>query len=146
MYLLLFSMIDNYNNTCPEKEITVVHEIFGYMGALGVSLILVPQVCKTCREQNVSGLSKMFLFLNLWTTVSFGVYGILENIWPMILSNIVSVCSTVVLICCYYKWHDKDDEGNSREVSRRRDRVFTENNGRDLGYDHDRVGGIHLYR
>ena len=81
-------------------------------------------------------------FWNLWYTRKY------------LADDFIKYCISVVvvLICCYYKWHDKDDEGNSREVSRRRDRVFTENNGRDLdenntlGYDHDRVGGIHLYR
>ena len=59
---------------------TLTNEIFGYASALGVSLILIPQVVKTYREKNVRGLSLTFLLLNLWTSEAFLIYGVLERI------------------------------------------------------------------
>ena len=94
---------------CQEDKIdddfVLIHEIFGYCGALGVSLILIPQVLKTYREKNVSGLPQTFLVLNLWTGCTFLTYGLLEHIMPMIISNIIALCSSISLLImwCRYK-------------------------------------------
>ena len=82
----------------------LINEVFGYCGASGVSLILIPQVAKTYREKNVSGISLTFLLLNLWTSSTFLIYGVLEDIWPMILSNIVSLICCCMLLVMYCSW------------------------------------------
>ena len=87
---------------------TLINELFGYAGALGVSLILIPQVVKTYREKNVRGLSLTFLLLNLWTSGTFLIYGVLERIWPMIVSNIISLSCCFQLLFLYLKWNRKN--------------------------------------
>lgn len=87
---------------------TLINELFGYAGALGVSLILIPQVIKTYREKNVRGLSLTFLLLNLWTSGTFLIYGVLERIWPMIVSNIISLSCCFQLLFLYLKWNRKN--------------------------------------
>ena len=87
---------------------TLTNELFGYAGALGVSLILIPQVVKTYREKNVRGLSLTFLLLNLWTSGTFLIYGVLERIWPMIVSNIISLSCCFQLLFLYLKWNRKN--------------------------------------
>lgn len=87
---------------------TLTNELFGYAGALGVSLILIPQVIKTYREKNVRGLSLTFLLLNLWTSGTFLIYGVLEMIWPMIVSNIISLSCCFQLLFLYLKWNRKN--------------------------------------
>ena len=87
---------------------TLTNEIFGYAGALGVSLILIPQVVKTYREKNVRGLSLTFLLLNLWTSGTFLIYGVLERIWPMIVSNVISLSCCFQLLFLYLKWNRKN--------------------------------------
>ena len=87
---------------------TLINELFGYAGAFGVSLILIPQVIKTYREKNVRGLSLTFLLLNLWTSGTFLIYGTLEKIWPMIVSNIISLSCCFQLLFLYLKWNRKN--------------------------------------
>jgi len=103
------------------SNITITNELFGYAGALGVSLILVPQVIKTYREKNVRGLSLTFLIINLWTGITFLIYGVLERIWPMIVSNIISLLCCFQLLFLYIKW-------NSRSVVDTTDRRWDDTN------------------
>ena len=92
-----------YNCTCNnctyEENVEPLHELFGYLGALGVSLLLIPQVIKTYKEKNASSLSPGFLVLNIWTALFFLIYGILESILPMLAGNCIAiVCSSLLLI------------------------------------------------
>ena len=100
--------MNNQSVDCNLNGDTLEHEIIGYSGAFGVSLILLPQVRKTYKDGNVEGISLTFLLLNLWTSGSFLLYGILEEIMPMIISNIVSLSSCISLLLMYYKWHNNN--------------------------------------
>ena len=100
--------MSNNTENCIKNGDTLEHEIIGYSGALGVSLILIPQVHKTYREGNVEGLSLTFLLINLWTSGSFLLYGILEEIMPMIISNTISLLSCVLLLLMYCNWRNKN--------------------------------------
>ena len=100
--------MNNQTQICIKKGDTLEHEIIGYSGALGVSFILIPQVCKTYKEGKVDGLSLTFLLINLWTSGSFLLYGILEGIIPMIISNIVSLLSCISLLIMYCNWRNKN--------------------------------------
>ena len=100
--------MNNQTDNCIKNGDTLEHEIIGYSGAFGVSLILLPQVRKTYKDGNVEGISLTFLLLNLWTSGSFLIYGMLEEIMPMIISNTISLLSCISLLIMYCKWCNKN--------------------------------------
>ena len=102
------NIVNNSSCICPiPNDKKLEHELIGYLGGIGVSLMLIPQVVKTYQQKSVEGISIMFLFLNLLTGTSFITYGLLEDIHPMIFSNIISIFCSLILIVMYCKWNHK---------------------------------------
>lgn len=52
-----------------------VANAFGYVAAVSLSLMAIPQVVHTFRTRDASGLSWMFLWLQFITGTSFTIYG-----------------------------------------------------------------------
>ena len=75
-----------------------VFEILGMLAAIITTGAFLPQVYKTWKTKNTKGLSltmyvSFFIRVSLWF-----VYGFYLNSLPMILANIVTTISTLILI------------------------------------------------
>jgi len=75
-----------------------VFEILGMLAAIITTGAFLPQVYKTWKTKNTKGLSltmyvSFFIGVSLWF-----VYGFYLNSLPMILANIVTTISTLILI------------------------------------------------
>ncbi|MEN8964449.1 MAG: SemiSWEET transporter [Polaribacter sp.] len=75
-----------------------VFEILGMLAAIITTGSFLPQVYKTWKTKNTKGLSltmyvSFFIGVSLWF-----VYGFYLNSLPMILANIVTAISTLILI------------------------------------------------
>ena len=73
-------------------------DIFGYLGALFISLVLIPQVYLTFKLEECDSLSINFIILQLIASVLFIVYGNLINSLPIIIANTIALINCLLLI------------------------------------------------
>lgn len=62
-------------------------EIFGYLGAVFLTITLLPQLYLTYKTKKIDDLSYGFIGLQILTCIFFLVYGILLNAAPLMLAN-----------------------------------------------------------
>ena len=76
----------------------IVIEIFGYIATACTSLAALPQLIKTLKTRDTSGIS-LLMFLVL--TIGYGfwlVYGCFRLIYPMIIGNAIGVAIQLVVL------------------------------------------------
>ncbi|KFC20382.1 SemiSWEET transporter [Chryseobacterium sp. FH1] len=82
--------------------------ILGLVAGILTSVAMMPQLIKVLKDKNVEDISVMMLLvlisgLSLWVW-----YGILQEEWPIILSNAFSVLVNVTLLTCCLIFKKKD--------------------------------------
>lgn len=75
-----------------------VSNIIGYIAAIFLSVLFIPQVVKTYRTKNVQGISLIFLILEVITCILFITYGILIKAVPVIVANCTALLCNILLI------------------------------------------------
>ncbi len=77
----------------------MIDEIFGSMGCFFLSLLMIPQVHKTYKCKDVSGISAGYLWLQFGASSCMGMYGLVgENLrYPVIISNAMILLNTCIL-------------------------------------------------
>lgn len=70
----------------------------GYMGALLLAFLFIPQVWKVYKRRDMKGLTASFLIIQLLAGIDFLLYGILSNSLPIIISNISTLVCILLLI------------------------------------------------
>ena len=77
----------------------MIIDIFGYIGAVLLTLLFVPQVYTTYQTKNIEGLSYIFLILEFLAALNFIIYGFLINSIPIIIANSSAfICSILLLV------------------------------------------------
>lgn len=71
--------------------------IIGSVGSFLAAIRLIPQVYKSMKTHHV-GLSMTTLLFDLISCLLFLIYAFYYNMWPFIISNIVSMISVLILI------------------------------------------------
>ncbi|WP_312344264.1 SemiSWEET transporter [Chryseobacterium binzhouense] len=83
-------------------------DILGLIAGGLTSIASMPQLIKVIKTRNVEDLSWLMLVI-LITGLSLWVwYGILQNEFPIILSNAFAVLVNVSLLSCYLLFRDKN--------------------------------------
>lgn len=82
--------------------------ILGLVAGILTSVAMMPQLIKVLKDKNVEDISVMMLLvlisgLSLWVW-----YGILQEEWPIILSNAFSVLVNITLLTCCLIFKKKD--------------------------------------
>tara|TARA_B100001093_G_C26665409_1_gene943757 strand:- start:580 stop:858 length:279 start_codon:yes stop_codon:yes gene_type:complete len=87
-----------------------IFNIFGYIGAGFLSVMMIPQVYLTVKSNKTQDLSVKFLFLNL-TAIGFMLpYSIYFRLYPILITNCsVGICNAIILI---YALRNKISENN----------------------------------
>ena len=86
---------NNFNN---EIEI----DLFGYIGAICVSLFLIPQVYQTYKLKQCEEISICFVILQTTASICFIIYGYLLRSLPLIIANSIALfCSLLLLLAKY---------------------------------------------
>ena len=75
-----------------------VSNTIGYVAAIFLSILFIPQVVKTYRTKNVQGISLIFLILEVITCILFITYGILIKDIPVIVANCTALLCNILLI------------------------------------------------
>ena len=76
----------------------LIAEIIGYIAAVFLSILFIPQVYKTYKSKNASSLSIIFLFLEVITCVLFISYGFLIKAVPVIIANFAALICNILLV------------------------------------------------
>ena len=73
-------------------------DIFGWIGAVLIVSINIPQLIKLYRTKSGGDLSMITLILNITGSIFFLTYGILIDRSPIIMSNILIILITIMII------------------------------------------------
>lgn len=79
----------------------------GYLGAINISVVQIPQIIKTFREKDSSGLSSAMIILNILGGLLWLIYGILLNLPPIYGANTFFITANTTLLIMKYKYKDK---------------------------------------
>nr|QFG73920.1 MAG: hypothetical protein [Megaviridae environmental sample] len=81
-------------------------ELFGYIGCVFLSMLMIPQVYTTLKCRDVSSLSIGFLCLQVISSIFMLMYGIVGDYvkYPVVISNGMILLNTIILIICYKKF------------------------------------------
>lgn len=80
------------------------HTFFGYVGTTLNIVMLLPQVYRALKTKDIGGLSLTSFLVFLIACVFWILYGIGENSWPIIITNVVVGCLNVILIILKLKF------------------------------------------
>ena len=82
--------------------------IIGFIAAFCTTVSFVPQVLRTWRTRDLSGIS-----LTMYSIFTFGimvwlVYGLLQNDWPLVIANAItgSLSMTILIMKIKYRDHE----------------------------------------
>jgi len=76
-------------------------EILGYLGALFITVSFIPQVIKSYKTKSVQDVSLGLILTTLIGTVFWWMYGMINKVGPLVLSN--SILGLVVIYQLYLK-------------------------------------------
>ena len=80
-----------------------IYIIFGFMGYIICSVMMIPQVYLTISLNKIEDLSIKFVYMNLLAQLFFLPYSIYYGLYPLLLANIsLSICD-IILILFYVK-------------------------------------------
>ena len=90
------------------------YDIFGYTGAVFLTLLTYPQVYHCFKNKTSSGLTGWFLFFEFMTSICFLIYGTLIEELPIMIANGAAFFGTILLIIAkiLYKEKSKEEESN----------------------------------
>jgi len=72
--------------------------LFGYGGAVTLSLMTIPQIYKSYQSREMDSISPYFLCLQFLTSFFFLIYGVLLGKIPIIVANSISLCGVCILL------------------------------------------------
>lgn len=87
-------------------------DIFGYIGALLLSITLLPQIHQTYKTKQTRDISLVFMCLQILTCVFFLIYGIALSELPLIIANSVVLFQLFILL--YAKLYFDNGDKNIR--------------------------------
>ena len=88
-------------------------DIFGWIGAVLIVSINIPQLIKLYRTKSGGDLSMITLILNITGSIFFLTYGILIDRSPIIMSNILIIIITIMIIILKMSYKNVKNEINN---------------------------------
>ena len=79
-------------------------EIFGYLGAVCLTLLTYPQVYESYKHKSTNGLNNKLFLLQFLTSAFFLVYGILLPAIPVMVANGSALFGSILLIIAKLKF------------------------------------------
>lgn len=78
------------------------NDLIGTIAGIMTSISMIPQLLKVLKEKKVENISLLMLIVLLLGVCLWVVYGIMNEEWPIILSNGFSVLVNSILIIYYF--------------------------------------------
>lgn len=90
-----------------------VADIVGYIGAVNISIVQIPQFWKTYQSKNADGLSLAMIVLNIFGGMMWLIYGILLNLPPIYGANVMFLSVNVGLLFLKLQYRNNPPETKS---------------------------------
>ena len=87
----------------------MIIDIFGYIGAILLTFLFMPQVYTTYKNKNTDGISYVFLLLEFAASLNFIIYGFLINSLPIIIANGSAFICAILLIFAKFKFKNQEE-------------------------------------
>ena len=84
----------------------IIANVLGYLGAILISIILIPQIIHMIRKKSGKDISYIFLSLNLLSGIIWLFYGIILLEYPLLISNTVIIISNIIIFILKYKYRN----------------------------------------
>ena len=91
--------------------------IVGYLAALLVSLLQLPQVYKTYQMKSAAELSFGMILLNFLASILWLIYGMLLNKPPIYISNVIYFIANCSLLAMKVAFNPKNENSIEKEFS-----------------------------
>ena len=85
-----------------------IHLIIGYLGTTLYGIVQVPQIYKTYQRKSIQDLSLSFLCLYQAASLLTLYYSLHLNIYPIVITNLLSLVSNSVLIYFYFYYQNSE--------------------------------------
>ncbi len=83
-------------------------DLLGIIAGVLTSVAMMPQLIKVIKEKNADDISVVMLLVLITGLILWVWYGILQEEWPIILSNSFSVLVNLTLLFCCLKFKNKN--------------------------------------
>ena len=87
----------------------ILIDIFGYLGAVFLTLLTYPQVYYCYKNKSTKGISPWFIFFQFMASLCFLIYGHLVGDLPIIIANISAFIGSTLLVIAKIKFSKEDD-------------------------------------
>ena len=85
----------------------ITWETIGLVAAISGTTAFIPEIIKALKSKHLKDVAWGMLYLYLSASSLWGIYGILLNDFPLVLSATVSVCMELILIGLKYTYEKK---------------------------------------
>jgi len=92
------------------------NDIIGYIGVFFISINLIPQIYHIYKIKNSDAISYIFIFIGFLSSFFMGLYGILENKNPILISNSVTFCFYFILLITKIYFNINKDKVTSPKI------------------------------
>jgi MtN3 and saliva related transmembrane protein len=81
-----------------------VVDILGYIASILIAFCYVPQILKIIANKNGEMVSYVMYFILILANILFIYYGIIKNVIPIILTNVIGffMCCMIICLKIYY--------------------------------------------
>jgi MtN3 and saliva related transmembrane protein len=83
----------------------MIVEIIGYTAGFVAMISFIPQLIKTFRTRKANDLSINMLFLTLTTNILYVIYGVLLELYPIIIMLGIMTCVLIIKIILNLKYN-----------------------------------------
>ena len=97
-----------------------LENIIGYVACVNVALLQLPQVVKTYQSKKADDLSWGMIFLNLFASVLWFIYGIIIHKNPIIIANCCYFVANITIITMKVKYNtvtDTIDKNTDQQIT-----------------------------
>ena len=92
-------------------ENDIYTEVIGWIGGIIIILINMPQLYKLYITKSGDDLSYYTIILDILGSMFLGIYGILINKYPIIISNIIIIILAILILVIKIKYSNNTDLG-----------------------------------
>ena len=83
-------------------------QILGWISTFLFSIMIIPQMIKTIKRKDTSGVSLMLFVIFLIANVIALTYAFMINQFPLIIKYVIAIITTIVYIGLYFYYYTKE--------------------------------------
>lgn len=94
-------------------------QVLGWAATILFSIMVIPQIIKTVRSKDTTGVSLLLFLIYLVANVIALVYAIMIDQAPLIIKYVIAIATTIAYLCIFWYYYSlKKSRGASRNSPR----------------------------